>query len=204
MNYDETGEQCQVPSNRWLSSPIDPLQYDALYERRAAAGEDIHGEVNFLLSLMPSPSFALLDAGCGTGRIAIEAARRGVRVVGVDLDPRMLARAREKAPHLDWRSGDLETVSFEQTFDLIVLAGNVVICLTPGSETAVLVHLIQFLAPGGLLVAGFATDRDFTLADYDAALAVRGISWQERWATWDRKSWTLDARFAVSVHRRDR
>ena len=161
-----------------------------------------HGEVDFLCSLLPLASCTLLDAGCGTGRVAIEAALRGAHVVGVDLDERMVARARLKAPHLDWRVGDLATLSVDQSFDLVVLAGNVMICLTPDSEATVLAHLIPALAPGGLLVAGFATDREYyRLADYDETLASWGLILQERWATWDRQLWTSDATFAVSVHR---
>lgn len=192
-----------APHNRWLNTPIDALQYDARYESRAAAGENVHGEVDFLLSLMPTSAFSLLDAGCGTGRITIEAARRGANVVGVDIDPRMLTVAREKAPHLAWHLGDLATIALEQIFDLIALPGNVMVCLTPGSEAAVLAHLVTFLAPHGRLVAGFATDRDYyTLAQYDEMLSALGLQLKERWATWDRQPWTSAASFTISVHQR--
>lgn len=52
----------------------------------------------------------LLDAGCGTGALAVEAARRGAEVVAVDLSPTLVALARERAPRglaIDFRSGDL-------------------------------------------------------------------------------------------------
>jgi SAM-dependent methyltransferase len=67
--------------------------YDAQWERLAASGIDPHGEVAFLMTLGPS---SVLDAGCGTGRVAIELDRRGVDVVGVDLDDGLLAAARAK------------------------------------------------------------------------------------------------------------
>jgi len=55
-------------------------------------------EVDFLIEeLAPAPGAAILDVGCGTGRHAVELARRGYRVTGVDLSEGMLARAREKA-----------------------------------------------------------------------------------------------------------
>ncbi|MEO7021940.1 MAG: methyltransferase domain-containing protein [Ktedonobacteraceae bacterium] len=191
----------KISVNRWLQVQADARAYDAGYERRAQAGENVHGEVDFIGSLLPHTSFSLLDAGCGTGRIAIEAAHRGAHVVGVDLDPVMLARAREKAPHLDWRLLDLATLSLEQSFDLIVLAGNVMVFLTPDSEATVLLRLVTALASPGLLVAGFATDRQhYTLAHYDETLSALGLVLQERWATWDRKPWTPEASFTVSVH----
>ena len=53
----------------------------------AASGQSIHGEAEFLLGYGPE---SVLDAGCGTGRVAIELERRGIDSVGVDLDRKML------------------------------------------------------------------------------------------------------------------
>lgn len=52
----------------------------------------------------------VLDAGCGTGRVARELAQRGVAVVGVDVDAQMLATARAKAPELVWIEHDLASL----------------------------------------------------------------------------------------------
>jgi magnesium-protoporphyrin O-methyltransferase len=41
----------------------------------------------------------ILDAGCGTGALAVEAARRGANVVAVDLSPTLVGLARERSPH---------------------------------------------------------------------------------------------------------
>ena len=48
------------------------------------------------------PGDRVLDACCGTGDLAIIAARAGATVVGLDFSPEMLARARRKAPELEW------------------------------------------------------------------------------------------------------
>ena len=69
----------------------DAGDYDAQWDRLAARGIDPHGEVAFVMAYAPA---SVLDAGCGTGRVAIELARRGVDVVGVDLDDGLLAAAR--------------------------------------------------------------------------------------------------------------
>ena len=98
---------------------------------------------------------SVLDAGCGTGRVGRELARRGIEVTGVDIDPEMLGTARAKAPDSDWRLADLATVDLGRTFDAIVLAGNVMIFLAPGSEPAVVANLARHLAPRGVLIAGF-------------------------------------------------
>jgi magnesium-protoporphyrin O-methyltransferase len=49
----------------------------------------------------------ILDAGCGTGALAVEAARRGASVVAVDLSPTLVGLARERSPH-DLGSGSIE------------------------------------------------------------------------------------------------
>jgi magnesium-protoporphyrin O-methyltransferase len=52
----------------------------------------------------------LLDAGCGTGALAIEAARRGAHVVAVDLSPRLVGLARSRAPTI-WGGGHITFVA---------------------------------------------------------------------------------------------
>src|SRR5437867_6046107 len=117
-------------ANRWLRDrAVSGDAYDATYERRAAAGEDVHGEADFVERFAPA---SVLDAGCGTGRVGRELARRGVEVVGVDIDAAMLNTARRKAPSVEWRLADLATVDLSRSFDAIVMAGNVMIFLTPG------------------------------------------------------------------------
>jgi SAM-dependent methyltransferase len=173
--------------------------YDEPYERRAAAGENVHGEADFVMRFSPA---TVLDAGCGTGRIARELERRGVDVVGVDLDERMLSTARRKAPSIAWHCADLASIDLGRTFDVILLAGNVMIFLTPGTERAVVSNLAQHLAPDGRLIAGFSLrPGQLTTEQYDQFVADAGLSLRERWSTWDRDPWTLGVDYQLSVHR---
>ena len=189
-------------SNRWLQNQsVSGDDYDATYERRAAAGENVHGEADFVERFAPA---SVLDAGCGTGRVGRELARRGLDVVGVDLDPAMLVTARRKAPRVDWRLADLATVDLGGSFDAVVMAGNVMIFLTPGSEPAVVANMARHLTPGGLLIAGFQIIPDkLTIERYDEIASLAGLAVAERWSTWDRGSWDANHDYAVSVHRRD-
>jgi SAM-dependent methyltransferase len=174
--------------------------YDAAFARRQRAGCDVHGEATFVASLHPR---SVLDAGCGTGRVAIELARRGTPVVGVDLDLDMLAVARRKAPDLHWVHADLASVDVTRDggFDVILMAGNVMIFLAPASEGAVVANLARHLAPGGALVAGFQLQpRRLDLATYDALAGGANLRLSERWATWDRDPFVSGGDYAVSVH----
>ncbi|MCC7366481.1 MAG: class I SAM-dependent methyltransferase [Dehalococcoidia bacterium] len=196
MTTGPTGE----PENRWLSERrVSGDVYDAGYERRAAAGENVHGEADLLEWL---GGRSVLDAGCGTGRVARELARRGFDVAGVDIDLEMLATARRKAPDLDWQLGDLATIELGRTFETIVMAGNVMIFVAPGSEGAVLANMARHLGPGGQLVAGFQLQPGrLTLERYDELAAAAGLVLAERWATWDREPFVPGGGYAVSVHR---
>lgn len=188
-------------ANRWLQTrAADGDAYDATYERRAAAGENVHGECDFVQRFAPR---SVLDAGCGTGRVGRELARRGVDVVGVDIDESMLATARRKAPDVDWRLADLASINVGRAFDAIVMAGNVMVFLAPGSETAVVANMATHLHPGGVLIVGFQIMPDrLSLDAYDRCAAAAQLELFERWSTWECDPWDARGRYAVSVHRK--
>ena len=184
-------------------------EYDERWRRLAAAGGSVHGEADLVDTLVSESGVtkAVLDAGCGTGRVAIELRRRGFDVVGVDLDETMLATAREKQPAIDWFRADLAALSLGRRFGAAVLAGNVMIFVAPGTEGAVLERLAAHLEAasaggGGLLIAGFQVRADrLALDDYDRLAADAGLVLVDRYATWDRAPYT-GGDYAVSVHRR--
>lgn len=194
-----TGRDGTETGNRWLNTPrASADEYDRRYDERAAAGEDVHGEANFVMRFAPR---SVLDAGCGTGRVARELARRGLDVVGVDVDADMLATARRRSPKLAWLCADLATVELGRNFDVILLAGNVMIFLAPGSEGAVLTNVARHLAPGGRVIAGFQLQPGrLDVAAYDRVAAAAGLGLAERWSTWDRGAWDAHGDYVLSVH----
>jgi SAM-dependent methyltransferase len=196
-------------STRWHGSDAPRGdEYDARWRTLAAQGANVHGEADLVEALLRDEGGTrVLDAGCGTGRVAIELARRGFSVVGVDADAPMLAAARAKAPEICWLEGDLADLSDlpgvrDDEFDLIVLAGNVMIFLHPGTEGRVLGQLTGRLAPGGLMVAGFQLRRGrISPAEYDRLAEAAGLTPVARWSTWDRQPF-VGGDYAVSVHQR--
>lgn len=185
--------------------------YAARFDALAASGADVHGEAAFCASLVPAGA-RVLDAGCGTGRVAVRLAELGFDCAGVDVDAAMLDVARERAPHLRWVESDLATVTLADVggspYDVVVMAGNVVPLVAEGSEPDVVARVAGLLAPGGLLVAGFGLDRAHlppaaglvAPSDYDAWCAAAGLSLVDRFATWDREAYGDGAGYAVSVH----
>lgn len=189
------------PSRRrsWLIGELSGEEYEAYFERLARHGQNVHGEADFVERFGPR---SVLDAGCGTGRVARELAERGIRVTGVDLDADMLAVARRAAPHLEWHLGDLAEIHLPGAFDAIVMAGNVMIFLEPGTEGAVLANMARHLEPRGLLIAGFQLGFSLTLERYDRLAEAAGLRLYERWATWEGAPWSEESDYAVSVHER--
>jgi SAM-dependent methyltransferase len=94
---------------------------------------------------------AVLDVGCGTGSVAITAARRGADVVGVDVTPSMLDGARENAAvagvDVDWREGDATDLPFEDdTFDATLSSLGHMYGDPPGTAAR---ELVRVTRPGG-------------------------------------------------------
>jgi SAM-dependent methyltransferase len=202
-------------SNPWLSGrSARGHDYDRRFEELAASGQDMHGEAA-LVDSYANGHMSVLDAGCGTGRVAIELHRRGHDVVGVDLDPDMLGVARRKDPSLSWVQGDLSDPALlggagvGRQFEAVVLAGNVLIFVTPGTEGAVLANVARLLVPGGRAIAGYSLHRGsgssssgFGVAQHDDLARAHGLELEDRWSTWGRESFGPDSTYAVSVHRK--
>jgi SAM-dependent methyltransferase len=196
--------------SRWsdLTGNVSGAAYAERFARLAADGHDVHGEARFCAALVDPPG-PVLDAGCGTGRVAIRLAELGYVCVGVDLDPSMLAVARASAPALDWRESDLSQLALApRSFELIVSAGNVIPLLAESSLTATLANLTDSLAPDGYLVTGFGLDAEHLpvgcpplgLAEFDAGCAAVGLTLARRYSTWHCDAFD-DGGYVVNVHR---
>jgi SAM-dependent methyltransferase len=95
----------------------------------------------------------VLDVGCGTGVVAVTAARSGARVTGLDLTPALLERARENARiagvDIDWHEGDVENLPFEDgAFDVVLSQFGHIFAPRPDVAVA---QMLRVLKPGGTI-----------------------------------------------------
>lgn len=199
------------PRTRWSEvsgGPGAATAYQQRFDDLAAQGMDIHGEAALVASLLAPPA-RVLDAGCGTGRVATQLTALGYHCVGVDADAAMIEVAEQRDPSTTWVRQDLSRLQLRsQAFELAVLAGNVIPLLAPGTLLVALQRLAAHLQPGGLLVAGFGLDSSHLpqgcpvtpLEDYDRACEVAGLTLTRRFSTWGRETWRPESGYAVSIH----
>lgn len=195
-----------LTGNRWLQqlqkNPGHSDWYVERFRSLAAAGEDLHGEARLIDAMVPRGA-RILDAGCGPGRVGARLAELGHDVVGVDLDPVLIAAAEHDHPGPTWLVGDLSELDLSSTtpneFDAIVCAGNVMAFLDPATRRPVLERLGGHLAEDGRLVVGFGQGRDYEFDEFFDDLAGAGLRVDLRLSTWDLRPFTASSDFLVAV-----
>jgi demethylmenaquinone methyltransferase / 2-methoxy-6-polyprenyl-1,4-benzoquinol methylase len=121
MTY-ETG-RLSADEVRGMFDRIAPV-YDAM-NRLMTAGLDRRWR-RLTVREVVWPGDRVLDLCCGTGDLAVEAERRGGRVVGLDFSERMLERARRKSGTIEWVQGDALALPFgDADFDVVTVGFGV-------------------------------------------------------------------------------
>jgi SAM-dependent methyltransferase len=196
--------------NGWVArveaNPGHSQWYIDRFRSMADAGADLAGEAR-LVDAMVARGSRILDAGCGTGRVGAFLAAAGHHVVGVDLDPVLVAAAVAGHPAATWLVGDLAVLDLPalgiaEGFDAIVCAGNVMTFLAATTRRAVLARLGVHLRDGGRIVVGFGAGRGYDFADFLADAGASGLVPDLLLSTWDLRPFTPDADFLVASLRR--
>jgi SAM-dependent methyltransferase len=99
----------------------DPALYDAEFATRAH-------EIPFYIHQSRACGGAVLELACGTGRLTLPIDAAGVPIVGVDVAPKMIDRAREKATAagraIEWHVADIRTMALGRRFHLLFIESN--------------------------------------------------------------------------------
>jgi SAM-dependent methyltransferase len=193
----------------WVRMTQQDPEHSRAYVQRfrnlAEQGMDLVGEAR-LVDAMLARGSRVLDAGCGPGRVGAYLHEVGHDVVGVDVDPVLIAAAEEDHPGPRWLVGDLAeldlpAVGIAEPFDAIVSAGNVMTFLAPSTRAAVLRRLRAHVAHDGRAAIGFGAGRGY---DFDQFLADAGEGgWEPDLllSTWDLRPFTPESEFLVAVLR---
>ncbi|BBZ53651.1 MULTISPECIES: class I SAM-dependent methyltransferase [Mycobacteriaceae] len=177
--------------------------YIERFRTLARDGEDIVGEAR-LIDAMAARGARILDAGCGPGRVGGYLAAAGHDVVGVDVDPALIAAAEADHPGPRWLVGDLAELDLPargipEPFDLIVSAGNVMTFVAPSTRVQVLSRLRAHLADDGRVVIGFGAGRDYEFNQFFQDASQAGLTPDLLLSTWDLRVFTDKSDFLVAV-----
>ncbi|MFG1922730.1 class I SAM-dependent methyltransferase [Cryptosporangium sp. NPDC048952] len=188
--------------NAWLrivaKDPGHSERYVQRFRRLAAQGRDLAGEARFIDAMVPRNA-RVLDAGCGTGRVSGFLADAGHHVVGVDLDPLLIAEARANHPGAEWIVGDLSELALPGAFHVVVCAGNVMTFVAPSTRVEILRRFRTHLAPGGRVVTGFGAGREYEFDDFLADAKEAGLTPDVLLGTWDLRPFAPSSDFLVAV-----
>ena len=191
-----------VDENAWLRKIAENPDHSRWYVQRwrdiAASGADIAGEARLVDAIVPRGA-RILDAGCGTGRVGGFLAAAGHDVVGVDLDPELIAAARQDHPGSRWVVSDLAGLDLPDAFDAAICVGHVMTFLAPSTRLEVLRRLRRHVRTGGRVVIGFGGDRGYGYDAFFADAAAAGLTLEVTLGTWDLRPFTPGSDFLVAL-----
>jgi len=156
---------------QWYREFFDDLYLRAY--RHYEAPEQVRREVDFIIGALQLPSGAsVLDLCCGQGRHSLELARRGYRVVGVDLSEALLYQARQRAEReglpVTFVQCDMRDIAFADEFDACINMFTSFGYLESEAEDAkVLEKVAQALKEGGKFLLD-VTNRDRLVREFQA------------------------------------
>jgi SAM-dependent methyltransferase len=121
------------------------------------------GAEDFVRGLSLKPGMRVLDVACGTGNLAIPAARLGAVVTGVDIAPNLIEQARENARRegltIQFDEGDAENLPYEDgSFDAVITMFGAMFTPRPELTAAELKRVVR---PGGIIAMANWTPAGF-------------------------------------------
>jgi cyclopropane fatty-acyl-phospholipid synthase-like methyltransferase len=165
----------------WFETFFDGLALDMW--RGAMTPEHTAREAEFLVGKLElQPGMSALDVPCGNGRLAIELARRGVRMTGVDLSAGFIAEARAKAPGVEWVRADMRDLPWPGCFDAAYCWGNSFAYFEHAECGRFLKAVAAALKPGGrfILESGAVAETLLPVLKLERTLKIGDIDFHSR------------------------
>ena len=196
-----------VEPSRWSlmiqQDPDHSRRYIERFKIMAMNGHDLLGEARTVDAMSPRGA-KILDAGCGPGRLDGYLHAQGHTVVGIDVDPALIAAAEEDYPGPRYVVGDLAEMDLtehgiEDKFDVIVSAGNVIGFLAPSTRVEVLRRFGTHLADEGRAIIGFGAGRGYEFSDFFADVETAGLRLDLALESWDLRPFTAESTFLVAI-----
>jgi len=114
----------------------------------------------------------------------------------------MLDTARARCASASWVEGDISAIQLGRTFDIVLMAGNVINFVIPESRRQAVENLVRHLRPGGLLINGHSIRPDgCPPALFAVWTEAAGLELVERWSTWAQDAFVDGSEYCLTVHR---
>ena len=158
--------------DHWFEDLADHL--GSAYDRYAHTKGTVQEVDHVIAALGLVPPERVLDVGCGTGRHALELARRGIEVHGIDISQRFVDIARSRAGDerndgmqavrsspATFERGDARSMAFVAEFDAVICLcqGAFGMMTAEGEDAAVIAGMARAMRPGGRLARSMRTSR---------------------------------------------
>ena len=165
----------------WFETFFEGLALDMW--RSAVTPEQTSREADFLgAQLQLQPGMCALDVPCGNGRHAIELARRGILMTGVDLSQGFLAEARATAPEVEWVHSDMRNLPWNERFDAAFCWGNSFAYFDHEHCQRFLESICSVLKPGGrfILESGAVSESILPVLQHERTLKLGDLDFHSR------------------------
>lgn len=106
------------------------------------------------------PDAAVADIGCGPGQVALDLQARGLRVIGIDVSPQMVAVALRLTPGIDFRVGSMLSLELPDASLAGITAFYAIVHLEPYQLVDVFKQFFRVLRPGGVVLLSFHVGRE--------------------------------------------
>jgi SAM-dependent methyltransferase len=149
----DIGAMCANSTVKQPGIDRDIDQQRAYWDRAAAEKTFTHPLDVTLLHARLHPAAAILDYGCGYGRLSVELKRAGYRnVIGMDFSTEMIERARAACPDLDFEVTEGSSLRLQsQTIDAVLLFAVLTCIPSDHAQQALVAEIARVLRPGGMV-----------------------------------------------------